>query len=400
MMNCMFASKAVHAASVPYGVLLYIEVALICLALIFVMLFQIRRDHLSKFEEVVFTTALRMTALYVLSDALWFAADKSLLPRTYWVLAAPKYINFFSGVLMCSMWALFFESRRVHAPASKRLIILFTVVPIVAEAVLLLVNSQTGLVFFFDSTLSYVRGPLFLVQYCICYCLIGPEWLSALLRVFQDKYYSERETYLSIATFPILPMACGALDVLFPSLPCMGPGVVISACVIYSTTLQELVSRDPLTGLNNHRQILRDLESALKVHGQDGMIWLLMIDIDHFKSINDTYGHLEGDRALIETATVLKRAVNTTGARNVLARTGGDEFLVLMPLATRWNAEQLKENILRAIECYNESGKSEYRIGLSVGLSNNGTTTSIPEMLSAADERMYSVKEAHHRFTH
>ena len=397
MVQCMFASRAVHTVSVPYGVSLYIEVALICLALILVMLFQIRRDHLSKFEEVVFTTALRMTALYVLSDALWFAAYSSLLPRTYWFLAIPKYVNFFTGIQMCSMWALFFESRRVHAPASKRLVILFTVIPTVVEVVLLFVNSQTGLVFYFDSTLRYVRGPLYLLQYCICYCLIGPEWLSALLRVFQDKYYAERETYVSIAVFPVLPMICGALNVLFPLLPCMGPGVVISACVIYSNALQTLVSRDPLTGLNNRRQMLRDLEAALKVHERDGMIWLLMIDIDHFKSINDTYGHLEGDRALIEVATVLKKAVNTTGARNVLARTGGDEFLVLMPHATRWSAEQLKEGILRAIEDYNESGKNEYRIGLSIGLSNNGETTSIPEMLAAADERMYSVKEVHHR---
>ena len=57
----------------------------------------------------------------------------------------------------------------------------------------------------------------------------------------------------------------------------------------------------------------------------------------------------------------------------------------------------MKEGILRAIEDYNESGKNEYRIGLSIGLSNNGETTSIPEMLAAADERMYSVKEVHHR---
>ena len=99
----------------------------------------------------------------------------------------------------------------------------------------------------------------------------------------------------------------------------------------YEENLQYLASHDPLTGLQNRASFARELEShadLVRRYGADGA--LLLLDLDHFKYINDTLGHHAGDQLIGRVATVLSGRLRTS---DVLARLGGDEFAVLLPRA-------------------------------------------------------------------
>ena len=111
--------------------------------------------------------------------------------------------------------------------------------------------------------------------------------------------------------------------------------------------LLTLCSTDPLTHLYNVRHFDSILESAFKIARRyDRDLSVLVLDLDHFKVVNDTHGHPSGDYVLKEFAVILKRIVRDS---DVVARTGGEEFSIILPDATRDQARQFAERIRRAV---------------------------------------------------
>ena len=98
--------------------------------------------------------------------------------------------------------------------------------------------------------------------------------------------------------------------------------------------------------------------------GEETDLHFLMIDLDDFKQINDTYGHVEGDRALIRIAGVLKKTL--AGHAGILARYGGDEFCIAGEML-REETEQLIKNLYENLEKANKQADCPYDIGMSVG---------------------------------
>jgi diguanylate cyclase (GGDEF)-like protein len=118
---------------------------------------------------------------------------------------------------------------------------------------------------------------------------------------------------------------------------------------------------------------------------------LLFTDLDHMKWINDTLGHPEGDRALIETAQVLE---NTFRESDTVARIGGDEFAVLAVEASEDSVEVLTNRLQANLEARNTREHRPYKLSLSFGVSryNPESLCSLEELTSSADARMYEHK--------
>jgi diguanylate cyclase (GGDEF)-like protein len=160
--------------------------------------------------------------------------------------------------------------------------------------------------------------------------------------------------------------------------------------------LEELATTDPLTGIANRRkmteQIAQELERARRFHHP---LSLLMIDIDHFKRINDTYGHDVGDQAIIRTATMLTSQLR---AVDLAARFGGEEFVLLMPethIAVAVHAaERLRERAAQLV-VRAESGL-EVGLTISIGVAAadpHGTPDSPSSLLVRADKALYRAKK-------
>jgi diguanylate cyclase (GGDEF)-like protein len=159
--------------------------------------------------------------------------------------------------------------------------------------------------------------------------------------------------------------------------------------------MQELAlqaSQDPLTGLKNRRRFEEDLRAELARSHRYGVAGaLLMLDLDHFKQVNDTLGHPAGDRVLAEIAAVLRGRARET---DVLARIGGDEFAIVLPRCELAEAEEVGAEITVAIRERMSAEPEVPPITASVGLAafGVGERLSYETVLGRADAAMYAAK--------
>jgi len=159
--------------------------------------------------------------------------------------------------------------------------------------------------------------------------------------------------------------------------------------------LKELATTDELTGLWNRRRFLEMLAQECRRAGRSGAdLALAMLDLDHFKVVNDTYGHALGDRVLAEAASIIRRAARAT---DVVARYGGEEFMVLMPEASAVDARNAAERIRTHIARHPISdGTIDVGITASVGVSalKDGGPGGPDHLIRRADEALYAAKQA------
>lgn len=153
--------------------------------------------------------------------------------------------------------------------------------------------------------------------------------------------------------------------------------------------LQVLATTDALTGLLNRRAFIERVDSQLATRGDTT---LAMIDIDHFKSVNDTYGHAAGDAVLRAFADICRNAVTPEA---VIGRIGGEEFAVLLSGLPLPEAQTVLEGLREAIEVAKiDIGGQIVRITASIGATEVDAGPSASEFLSRADKALYEAKTA------
>ena len=156
--------------------------------------------------------------------------------------------------------------------------------------------------------------------------------------------------------------------------------------------LENLSNKDGLTGLYNHRylkeQLIIEYNRSFRYKTP---LSLLMIDIDYFKSINDTYGHLFGDLVLKGVASIIKNSCRDT---DIVARYGGEEFVVILPHTSLESAQQVSEKLLENIasETYSKNEIST-SVTVSIGISYfQEDMSSFEDLLSESDSALYQAK--------
>ena len=157
--------------------------------------------------------------------------------------------------------------------------------------------------------------------------------------------------------------------------------------------LRTLMVQDSLTGLNNHSRLQQLLESEVaRALREDTRLAIAMIDIDHFKNVNDTYGHPTGDRVLRTLARFVRQSQRQT---DIVARYGGEEFAIVMPNTDETDAMAVIDRLRsRFATLVHEGEKGEtFQITFSAGIATLGGRNNARELLLAADDALYRAKE-------
>ncbi len=155
--------------------------------------------------------------------------------------------------------------------------------------------------------------------------------------------------------------------------------------------IRELMMRDPLTGVFNRRALSERLEEELeRARRHDQPLALLMLDIDHFKTINDRFGHQMGDRVLVELGRCLRRQVRRI---DFVARYGGEEFVILLPQTDLGGACRFAERLRRDIGALTVEGLAE-PLSVSIGVTARQARDTADDLLKRADDALYAAKRA------
>jgi diguanylate cyclase (GGDEF)-like protein len=171
-------------------------------------------------------------------------------------------------------------------------------------------------------------------------------------------------------------------------LPASAVPAVPTVSAVDIDSLERLASADPLTGLANRRGGEKDIAAEIsRARRQNTPLSCVLLDIDHFKEVNDTFGHQAGDYVLREISALLRRTVR---AYDVLVRWGGEEFLAVLPGVEHAQALKLAERIRVAIENMPLAGIGG--VTASVGVAALGNDFSFDAMFAAADRRLYTAK--------
>jgi diguanylate cyclase (GGDEF)-like protein/PAS domain S-box-containing protein len=162
----------------------------------------------------------------------------------------------------------------------------------------------------------------------------------------------------------------------------------ISERVEREQTLLHESTHDPLTSLYNRRHGEKLLGNAYRNANKHGWpLSVLMCDIDHFKQVNDRFGHPAGDRVITDVASILRQA---TRSRDVVIRWGGEEFLIVLDKCPQTLAAELAERIRSRVEAHRDAEVGQ--LTLSLGLASLAPAETIEQLIARADSALYAAK--------
>ena len=374
--------------------LLYLEINIVSIALIAIILH--RTTGLSKMvAQRNFAMSIVAEMVFFASDTIYVLINTGALRFGAFDSAAKltcKTIYFFATSVMCFFWFIYFEYMRdtPFVKGKRTVRIASSIVWIMAA--MLIINLFSGILFYVDADGVYHRGPLFILTYLLSYIYVFIACIRTIIGILDKSSTGDRHTMILIALFPIAPGIAGILQFIWPRLPVACGVLALTTLILYLTWIDQLISLDPLTGLNNRKQLTHYYDHWVKNHTDGDIINALMIDANKFKKINDTYGHVQGDKALKNIAEALRLGCRVLPRRANIARYGGDEFAVLFESDDPKDAELLRGSIIKKLGEINERTKIPFELTVSIGCASSDGTQSLKELIDLADEEMYKVK--------
>ena len=373
--------------------LLYTEINLAAIILVGIIGF--KTNGLSKMvAQRNFALSIGAEVFFFLSDTIYVMGVNGLFPCGPAMIMLTKTVYFFSTTLMCYFWFIYFELIQESSFVEDRRRMQLASIPIYIMAGLLLVNVFTGILFYVDDAGIYRRGTFFIVQYILSYTYVFITCFRAFLGIFNKEKFAKRRQLIMLSLFPVAPAGAGILQFIYPQLPLACAALSLSTLLLYLEWIEQMISVDPLTMLNNRKQLAYRFESWMHTHDTQDL-YLMLVDANRFKHINDTYGHLEGDTALIRIADALRLGCRDYAGKSSISRYGGDEFVVLA-WADRKKGEQeiwhLMESIHGHLKRLNSDANSPYDLTVCIGMAKVTEQSVLKDVIEEADAQLYDQK--------
>jgi diguanylate cyclase (GGDEF)-like protein len=253
-----------------------------------------------------------------------------------------------------------------------------------------IISMKTGWIFYITENNVYKWGPGFWVQQLIVVSLIFIPLIHLTICFFKRESRAEKKSIGKMIGFYMIPVIGTLAALPYAGMPGPWPCAAISIVLIYIDSQDSEILRDSLTGLNNRKTLDSTFSYYTKQITEVKNLYVFLMDLDHFKSINDTYGHVAGDQALIAAADILTNAVSRI--QGIVARYGGDEFLIMGFFYGDSNAISFKNQITADFEAWNLQHNLPYKLLISIGFSRYKEGQDLDDVVKAADEKLYEEK--------
>ena len=348
---------------------------------------RIRRSH-GKLELKVFSIITILTMIACVVDFFSFFSDGrdgflwktvNLIGNTYCFIVNPIFI---------SAWCLYEDLKLYKSMARVKRIYSIAFIPAIILVVIALINMFFPVIFYIDDMNVYHRLPFSYVFYVVDLCYLLHS--AAVLKKYEKQYGKMKFFPLYLMATPVV-LGC-ALQMVFYGVSLIWVSLAVGLTSIYMSLQNEFSYIDILTNLYNRAYLDYKMEAMLKE--KNPKVGAIMIDVDYFKSINDTYGHSTGDEALIDVARVI---IFSKPDKAIATRFAGDEFILLVNNTSDDEMKKIVDNIRDELKMFNETENRPYKLSLSLGytlfdLDKDTTDTFFKRM----DDNMYIEKAQKH----
>jgi diguanylate cyclase (GGDEF)-like protein len=327
----------------------------------------------------------------MLSDFVFYTFNGYPGRVIYYILYIDLLIYYTFQVVSFCYFFVFIDYLSFKDPGRIKNITKIAWAVFIIHGIILLFNLSFGFYFYITQDNIFVRGDKYFIRLILSYF---PIVMVIFDIFFFNKNFKKNQVYLSF--FFILFTGLGsAFDIIFNTTCLIWSCYISGLLYAYFFIVRTDSKIDSLTGIGN-RYSFNEFIHQLSGQNAKQSYSVVMIDMDHFKEINDTLGHLEGDNALRDMAAIIKSCIRHS---DFAARYGGDEFV----LAAKKESDitRVMERIQQAIDNQNEKNVRPYKIQISYGYDvfTPNSDQSIEAFLSHIDSLMYKQKAAKRRST-
>ncbi len=370
--------------------ILYAEIYAICLVVVAVLLFWTARNGIYATNErwmfrvlLVFAVNFISNFLFTLFHSILAVGDEFLLD---YIFKSLYHLSLAVGVIF---WCVYAEVDMAGSGGENRgrnnVFLLALILPVT----LLIVNIFTRKMFCFSDSGAYVRGILYHVEMIYLTLYAGTFSVRVLKRSAHEIDPARKSHLWLVSSFSLCVLVAWLLSFVGEAFPVICVVVMVELLFLFMGTTMRQISMDKLTQTNNRQNLMGFLNYKIKNNGGD--LHLLLLDLDYFKVINDRFGHLEGDRALVCFSSALKTACGPYLPRPYVARYGGDEFIVVIE-ADKDAVERLCADIRANAARFGEELPYDLRVSIGVAKWDPAAMTTVKNLIDAADKDLYRVK--------
>lgn len=378
--------------------MLFAEVNLFSVAMLCMLFFWFRRGKDNSMSSRWYTAVLALFILSFTSNAAW-----GLIRGFSSSLAAHLGLQFFFKTMFLVFlnlavfaWVGYSETEMGNREFNNVDYMKVIFLPILFILVVVCTNGYTKVIFDIDAHGKYHMEDLFQAQMGIYVLYTGITGIRMLGKAMYESDPTRKSQMLQMGSFPMSFLLSWLLkNLIGDESPIICVFVTLWLLFVFVGSTSEQVSTDKLTQIHNRQNLLTYINMKIRTH--EDRLFLIMMDIDYFKRINDTYGHQEGDQALIRTANALKSAAQSMTRRPYLARYGGDEFMVVAEAENIEEIQALCEEIQNQLDYFGTWSEKKYQMSLSIGIAEWQEDMKQKDLIEAADQTLYRVKEEHHK---
>ena len=373
--------------------ILYAEIYLFCIIIVWLCIYWSNQRSSKSASERWLHAALVGFLVSFISN-LFFTLVNRVFPTVFLARQASWLFKTVYHIMLCFgvfAWCGYADTECRGSLFTTRKRVMLSAIPLALMVALCISNIWTHAMFTIDEN-GYVREDLFHLEMGILVATTTVFSIKLLMRSRRETDPIKRSHMRLVSSFPLCLLAAWLLTLMGESIPTICVSVTIELLCLYMGTSTQQISMDKLTQVNNRQNLLNFLEYKCVNHSEK--LFLFMMDLDYFKSINDTYGHLEGDDALILASKALKMSCGDHFRRRpYIARYGGDEFIVVIE-STKQEADLLLDNIHSNLKKLNDEAHKPYTLAFSIGVAEYQPGMDANALIEAADSELYKIKRA------
>ena len=368
----------------------YLEINIVCIVILLTLFDKFKDEceinHTSKYYE----KTLLATTFFSFFDLIAGILGGTMYEYNRLVLIVSNSLYFFSGSLIGYFYTNYILHKIGKEEKKWQKALIF--IPVLLVTILLVINLFNGMLFTINENNLYSRG-----KYIYIYSIVIATYIIVMGANLVYCYFKNidnkklKEEFKKLLIFTSIPIVSALIQNFNYGITLGQVGLTLSVLLIYLNGQKKDSNIDELTGIYNRRAFNRNVS---RLFNSKKLMFLMLMDANDFKMINDKYGHLEGDKALVAIANILKNAISNTDKDYFLARYGGDEFIIVGEIKSQDDVDELMLQIEEEEKRYNKETKNKHEIKLSIGYSlRNNEHTSVESLIEAADNKMYARKK-------